>query len=420
MRVTFVALTYAPSVGGAQTYVRHVAEGLAARGHSVRVITTDALRTPGAADPGRVEPACETIGGVEVRRFGTRGPLGVLNRVVRRVITRMGIPHRTGRWARAITGQLYVPMSIPMAVAVRRAFRTDDVVVGCSAPFLTLVVPPHLRGRASGAAVSVPLLHLESGAPHGTVARALRRCDGVTAATTFERSAQVALGVEPARVALLPPGIDADAFAEVDPPAARAALGLPERPTVGYLGRLAAYKGVDTLLAAAPMLWEAQEDLTVLVAGSPAGWVGYDAAVARARAHGGDRLVERLGFSDHDRPLLYAACDVVVYPSSEESFGLVILEAWAARRPVVAAGIGAVSDVVRAGVDGLLVPPADPPALAAAVARLLADEETRRAMGAAGRLRAEGPLAWPTIIDGWEAFLAESVAHRRRARGVAP
>lgn len=417
MRVTFVALTYAPSVGGAQTHVREVAEGLAGRGHTVRVVTTDALRTPGASDPGLVEPAAEVLGGVAVRRFATRGPLGRANRVLRRALAWTSTRPRLARRTAGLGAQVFVPLSVPMARAVHRAFRTDDVVVGCSAPFLTQVAPPHLRGRAPAAAVSMPLLHLDEGAPAAMVVGALRRCDGVTASTGFERAAQVELGIEASRIAVLPPGIDPDAFPELDPTSARAALGLPERPTVGYIGRLAGYKGIDTLLDAAPFLWADREDLTVLVAGSAAGWAGYDEAIARARAVGGDRLVVRDGFSEAEKSLLFAACDVVAYPSRAESFGLVTLEAWAASRPVVAAAIGAVSDVVRPGVDGLLVPPGDAEALAAAVAGLLADERSRLAMGRAGRERAEGPLAWPTIVDGWERFLAESIERRRRTTG---
>jgi len=96
----------------------------------------------------------------------------------------------------------------------------------------------------------------------------------------------------------------------------------------------------------------------------------------------------------------YSASRIVVVPSVwHEPFGLVAVEAMAASRPVVASRTGGLADIIVDGETGLLVPPNDPAALADAIARLLAEPDTRARMGAAGRLRAELYYDWEAIIN---------------------
>jgi glycosyltransferase involved in cell wall biosynthesis len=392
-RVSFVALNYLPSTGGSQEYVRRVAEALAARGHDVEVLTTDALRSPSASDPGRVGRPDDTIAGVRVRRFPVPGPVRRVQLLVRYVVVRgpwaHGLPRASGPW-------LAGPLAPGLARATRRAVRDRDVVVACSAPFSTFALPSWgSRRRRRAAVVGLPFLHVARVAPHRSVGRALRRCDALVAMTPVELAD--AGGPLPA-VRVIPPGTDA-VLSERTPSDARRRLGLPARTTIGFVGRLAAYKGIDVLLASAPAVWEAHPDVTVLVAGATTGWDGLEGAIEGSGSP--DRVEVRTDLSDEERDFALAACDVVALPSLEESFGLVIAEAWAAGRPVVAADIAAVRSTVRDGEDALLVPPADPGALASAVIALLDDPERRTALGHAGRDRVEHELRWSVAADRW-------------------
>jgi glycosyltransferase involved in cell wall biosynthesis len=104
--------------------------------------------------------------------------------------------------------------------------------------------------------------------------------------------------------------------------------------------------------------------------------------------------------------------DVSVLPSLSEGFPNSLVEAMAAGRPVVATRVGGVPDAVADGVTGLLVPPATPALLAAALAELLADPARRAAMGAAGSARARALFHAGTVIPLLEAMYTSAPARR--------
>ncbi len=115
-----------------------------------------------------------------------------------------------------------------------------------------------------------------------------------------------------------------------------------------------------------------------------------------------DRIVFCGEVADDALPAYYHAADVFVLPSSErsEAYGMVQVEAMAAGRPVVCTELGTgTSYVNQNGVTGLVVPPRDPAALAAAINRLLADEPLRRRMGEAGRARACAEFGEETMVE---------------------
>jgi glycosyltransferase involved in cell wall biosynthesis len=100
-----------------------------------------------------------------------------------------------------------------------------------------------------------------------------------------------------------------------------------------------------------------------------------------------------------DVPALLERAEIVVHPARWEGFGLALLEAMLAARPVVAARVSAVPELVAHGETGLLVPPDDPRALAAALAGLLRDPERARRLGEAGRERARSEFSVAGMAD---------------------
>jgi glycosyltransferase involved in cell wall biosynthesis len=205
-----------------------------------------------------------------------------------------------------------------------------------------------------------------------------------------------------AQLALVPNGIDL-AYLEAGRESARQArvrLGVGEGgPVIGFAGRLAPQKGLETLLDALARLPEAR----LLVAGS-----GPLEAEARAivTVRGLSKRVRFLGFLNDVRPL-YCACDVYVQPSRREAFGLAAAEAAALGAPVIASDVGGLRDVVVAGVSGILVAPDAPVALATALATLLADPSRARQMGDAGRQHIRANFAIERVLEQLDALYDE-------------
>jgi len=181
-------------------------------------------------------------------------------------------------------------------------------------------------------------------------------------------------------------GLDAaDRTGPLPRAAACAALGLgPDGPVVGTVGNLTAKKDHATLVEAMARLSGERPDARLVVVG--AGPLEADLRARTARAGLTDRAV--LGGSRGDVAGILGAFDVFVLSSRVEGLPIALLEAMAAGRACVATAVGGVPEVITDGVDGLLVPPGDPDALAAALGKLLADPERRADLGARAAERA--------------------------------
>jgi D-inositol-3-phosphate glycosyltransferase len=249
------------------------------------------------------------------------------------------------------------------------------------------------------------------------------RADRLVANTGSEARDLIELyDADPARVAVVPPGVDLDTFGPGGPGAARAArrrLGVPaDADVLLFVGRIQPLKAPDVLLRAVERLLAddpARRDrLVVAVVGGPSG-SGLE------RPEELQKLAGELGISDvvtfhppAGRPLLadwYLAADLVAVPSFSESFGLVAVEAQACGTPVVAADVGGLRTVVRDGETGLLLPSHDPVEWGRALGDLLDAPAARDRMAAAAVGQAQR-FSWDATVD------ATLEVYRAAAAGV--
>lgn len=158
------------------------------------------------------------------------------------------------------------------------------------------------------------------------------------------------------------------------------------KPIVGMLGRLDPQKGQEEFLRALPLVLEQRPDVCFVIAGDEtSGEKGYK----RYLINLGQELhlhehVRFLPFTD-DVPAFMAAIDIFVLPSYRETFGLVLIEAMAMEKPVIATDAGGVPEIVEDGRDALLVPPRDEKALAEAILLLLENSSLRRSLSKRAR-----------------------------------
>ncbi len=214
-------------------------------------------------------------------------------------------------------------------------------------------------------------------------------------------------GADPARMARIH---TFSALPEGAPhPVPRASLGTPDdAPLLLILARLHPKKGIDTLLhalAAVPgaHLW---------IAGEGEERAAYEALTATLRL--GDR-VRFLGWRD-DRAELLAAADICVMPSRFEPFGTVMAEAWSAGVPLIVAAAQGPRAYVNDGENGLMVPVDDAPALAAAIARVIAEPALRARLVEGGHRTYDAGFTKEAYVRGTLAFYREVVRRGARSR----
>jgi glycosyltransferase involved in cell wall biosynthesis len=229
--------------------------------------------------------------------------------------------------------------------------------------------------------------------------RYYRPCTDLIANTRNLAAWIAAQGWPPARIHHLPN------FAPDLANAAPAILGIPPHARIILAaGRLHPNKAFDVLLRALPKI----PDAHLALAGD-----GPERAALQSQA-ARENIVDRVHFLGWrtDTAALLAACDLFVCPSRHEPLGNVILEAFSARRPVIAAAAAGPTELIDSGRTGLLVPIDDPQALAEAITRLLNAPEEAARLAQAARSDYEAHHAPPIVLARWREGLARIIAER--------
>jgi len=214
---------------------------------------------------------------------------------------------------------------------------------------------------------------------------------------------------------VIPNGVDVERFA----PTVAPFEAFRERGKVNllFVGRLDPRKGVQLLIDAMPEVLERTAGRArLLIVGDSYLRSQFERSVSPA-ARGAVRFLGHVPTADLAR--WYATGDVFVSPASgNESFGIVLLEAMACARAVVASDIPGYRSVVIPDVNGVVFPPGDRAALARTLAALVDDPERRQALAARGRARAL-EFAWPRVTDRIEAVYRDALARRAAIHSAA-
>lgn len=406
MHWVFVNHRYHPFRGGSEQYVQVLAEDMARRGQRVTVVTSNAFDLEAFWDQRKRHvraPTVERINGVTVRRvpieYGWNGPL--VFQGSRRL---MGEASRVVDWEWPFR---QVARRLPRLPALPDALVADgrpDIVFAANLGLESLPQAAVDVSRKVGAAfVLMPLLHLGVegdpipkryvSMPHQR--RLLREADLIFAMTEREAAFITSLGVSAKRIATVGVGVDQLAVGGGNRERFREQHGL-DGFVVGAIGALAPDKGTLDLVRAAMLARAAGDDLRLVLAGPELGAFSSWWRTVPARQRRG---IQVLGvISDAEKRDMLAAIDVLALPSRTESFGIVFLEAWANRLPVIAADAGAVPEIVQDGVNGLLTPFGAPECIAEALHVLKADPAQRARMGQAGEQLLEAKYTWPSVL----------------------
>jgi phosphatidyl-myo-inositol alpha-mannosyltransferase len=348
--------------GGVQVHVRQLASRLHDRGHDVLVLT------PSGSTP--FEPWVKGVGRpIRVPYNGSVAPLCPLP----------GSARKVGRELREF-GPDVVHAHEPLAPS--------------TSMFATL--------RARAPVVATFHAYADRAALFSAVAPVLRPVwDRLRVRVAVSRAAAefVEVRFSGELVRIVPNGADVELFAEAAP-----ARDLPEGRRILFVNRLDPRKGFRDMVEAFRRVVGEIRDALLVVAGDGGERDAVDALEPAVRAR-----VVMLGSVPHaDLAPYHVACEVFCGPAvGRESFGIVLVEAMAAGLPVVATDIPGYREVVQDGVEGHLVPPRDPDALATAILGLLKDPEEAKRLGEAGRQRARR-YSWDNVVGELEAIYVEA------------
>jgi glycosyltransferase involved in cell wall biosynthesis len=404
LRIAHFVQRYPPALGGAEAYFARLSRYLVTAGDNVTVFTTNAVDLPALwSGQGRcISSGTARENGVEVRRFpvlrwpGRRFLLKALSFFPHRLwqcLTLPCNPISPGMWrdsgrtfeAFDIVHATAFPYAWPIVCGLRLARRLR--VPFCLTPFLHLGDPDDPRDPVRRAYTTPALLSL------------VRAADVVFVQTQREGNEIRRHGIPDERIIVQGLGVAPEECTGGDRLAARQHWQIhADEFVVGHLANQSREKGSIDLLLAAARLWQRGLPIRVVLAGPEMPnfqrfWQSFSGQHA-------DLRVVRLGpLEAWQKKEFFAGLDAFALPSRTDSFGLVLLEAWANGLPNVAYRAGGPAELIRHEQDGLLVPCGDVEQLARALDHLAAQPALRARLGAAGQQRTRSEFRWGDKLE---------------------
>ncbi|MGI4790069.1 MAG: glycosyltransferase family 4 protein [Janthinobacterium lividum] len=372
MNIAIFASAFYPHFGGVEEACRHLALEYQRRGHRAHIITT---RHPSDL------PAHETAVGIDVWRFPFEMPR-----------TR---PAGLAHFARAF------PAERRSIANLLKSLQADIIHVQCVSAngFYALWAAqdtglPMVVTTQGERTMDAGQLYQKSLAANWTLKTLLRRADYITACSqqTLDDIKEFAGFSIESKSRAIYNGIDLDEFDTDKTPYVH------PRPYILGIGRIVPQKGFDILIDAySRLIYRLASAPDLIIAGD-----GPEREKLQAQIDtlGLSERIHLIGRANRTQTVqLFHGCQFFVLPSRQEPQGIVSLEAMACAKPVVAARVGGVPEIVLDGETGLLFSGGDAVALAHTLEKTICDEDEAKAMGRAGRARAEAHFTWPRIAD---------------------
>lgn len=374
MKIGIITQSFFPVRGGVSQNVYHSAHELQQRGHDVTVITARFTAFDHEHDHG-----------LRVRRIGFNVSLPVNGTNVCITVGRnlgqqvTALEHRYG----FDIAHVHLPYEPFLPLAAMRTLRCP-------------IVGTFHSNTATGR-------NMVFDVAHGLWKKTFDRLDGRIAVS--EQARRFINQYFPAEYEVIPNGVDTSRFS----PQVKPIESLPRHdgPTVVMIGRLTPRKGVSYLIHAWPTVVKTIPNARLVIVGGGFLQRRYQAQVDPAVR----QTVRFTGYAtEGELPRYYAAADVCCFPSTgAESFGIVLIEAMASGKPLVASDIPGYNRVLTNDKEGILVPPRDPKAIADALIGLLGDHARQKRFTEAGLVTSQ-QYSWPRVVDRLEMYYAKVLA----------
>lgn len=395
MKILHVIHNYHPAKGGPQYTVKQLGEKLVSvYNDEVQVFTSDSLYGPEMQLYCRATPSLESIAGVSVQRFPlVRWHYPIIdfsNRIYKRILGHP-LPQNLlkKRWGMDSPllhkAMMHQDADVIMASTINYNF--------CDYPFW------HQHTNTPKPFVVYGSLHMHINWPQqAEVIKRARACDCYIANTNFERDKLINnYGLSHAKIITIGTGIEpAEYHCSVEKVRdKRKQLSLNSEDIVlGYIGRLSEGKGVQILIDAFQKIEHLFPTAKLLLAGTKTAC----STALKNTCSKNSRIIIIEDFADHEKKELFNVIDIFVNASKGESFGVVFLEAWSCRKPVIGADAKAVAEVIADGKDGFLFETNNTDDLAEKMKMLMQNANLCSQMGESGFLKIKAKYNWSSIV----------------------
>jgi len=398
MKILHVVQRYHPALGGSEKLFKVLSEKFAADGHQVTVFTTNALVL--YAFWNRERPCYnvprEIINGVEVIRFDAKylywhnGVLNLLSKIPCEFMKRLfSYP------------SAYIP-----GLFKKMFQKVDyDIVHVTTLPYNAIVYPAYRIAKKN----KIPFIltpHVHTGEPHNSETldvctkpyhiKLMNESDKVIPKSEIEKIEIMKFRVPESKLVTIGNGIEPSELKEGNGERFRKKFKVNE-PFVLHICHVSRNKGSNHLIESMKLLWQKGITLKLVLVGTSSDDfnVYYDSLDEQSKQN-----IYRLDdISDSDKNDALAACDIFAMPSKTDAFGLVYLEAWFYKKPVIGAYAGGVPAVINDGVDGYLVPFNDRYMLAEIIMKLHQNPDLIRKMGEEGYRKVIEKYTWDKIYQ---------------------
>jgi glycosyltransferase involved in cell wall biosynthesis len=400
MKVLFVVLNYYPSVGGTQIFFQNIAEQFANRYHdNVEVFTTNSYFGPNKIEFKKIEKKSEVINNVKIVRFPFRRLHKPFFSTAKKIAARL-----FNTQSSYINARLAGPWSPSLNKAIAK---TDaDIIIASSSAYMYMQYPLNRhKFKNPKPFIFQGAFHFKDNFPPEDLSpltlNAMKAADIYWSNTSFESGIVNALGVKKEKIKLIATGIDPDEFKNADKYFFRTHFKMQQNEILLVcLGRIDAFKGIDVFMQSLYQLNLTFQNFKAVVAGNNFGFLDN---LKTIRSGFPEELKNKIFFLENishtEKVNLCAAMDMLVLPSVNESFGMVFLEAWSCKKPVIGADIGAIATVISDKKDGLLFEKDNPQSLASQMLKLAEDKDLREQMGVRGYRKVMDNYTWTKVAD---------------------
>lgn len=414
MKILHILQGYHPSIGGTEWLFQRVSEELVARyGDEVTVFTTNCYNAEGfhIRTVKKFPVGWSEIKGVRVRRFPVSTGISWFLWRPQQVAYMYGLPgnQHLRTWAHG-----------PIVPGLERAIREfpAEINVASSFPLYHMFTSLKASVKSRRGLVFSGHIHPEDdwGFNRPMIYDAIRSADRYIALTQYEADYVASKGVDPQRVHVIGVGVYPEPYMGISSQDAKRRYGFGDDPVIGYIGQVAPQK-LSMLIDAMPVVWQRYPKARLLIAGAK---TTYHVDLMRIMTEWPDAYRARTklvyNFPEEEKTWLFNACDVFVYPSVWESFGIAFIEAWAAGKPVIGCRRGAIPWVIDEGVDGLLVEYGKIESLAGAILLLMENPDWAGRLGQAGRAKVIRQYDWKVVASRFRDVYRLAAADQRQKR----